>query len=71
MRHDLRHLRPNKSSRSARPPQHFGTGTQLLPAVRYFVERFKDAPWGFFVFITDGELFDLEEVKQRSIRAAE
>jgi hypothetical protein len=51
-------------------PQDFGTGTQLLPAVRYFVERFKDAPWGFFVFITDGELFDLEEVKQYSARLA-
>src|SRR5262245_36370944 len=25
------------------PPQDFGTGTQLLPAVKYFVERFKDA----------------------------
>src|SRR5262245_43134655 len=53
-----------------RGPQDFGTGTQLLPAVRYFVERFKDAPWGFFVFITDGELFDLEEVKQYSARLA-
>jgi hypothetical protein len=51
-------------------PKEFGTGTQLLPAVRYFVDRFKDAPWGFFVFITDGELFDLEEVKQYSIRLA-
>ena len=51
-------------------PQDFGTGTQLLPAVRYFVERFQDAPWGFFVFITDGELFDLEEVKQYSGRLA-
>lgn len=51
-------------------PDDFGTGTQLLPAVRYFVERFKDAPWGFYVFITDGELFDLEEVKQYSVRLA-
>jgi hypothetical protein len=51
-------------------PRDFGTGTQLLPAVRYFVERFKDAPWGFFVFITDGELFDLEEVKRYSIQLA-
>lgn len=51
-------------------PKEFGTGTQLLPAVRYFVDRFKDAPWGFFVFITDGELFDLEDVKQYSIRLA-
>src|SRR6266571_6765271 len=52
------------------PPRHFGTGTQLLPAVRYFVDRFKDAPWGFYVFITDGELHDLEEVKNYSTRLA-
>lgn len=52
-------------------PRDFGTGTYLLPAVQYFVERFKDAPWGFFVFITDGELFDLEEVKQFSTRLAQ
>jgi hypothetical protein len=52
-------------------PNDFGTGTQLLPAVRYFVERFKDAPWGFYVFITDGELFDLEEVKKYSTRLAQ
>jgi hypothetical protein len=44
------------------PPKDFGTGTQLLPAVRYFVERFRNAPWGFYVFITDGELHDLDEV---------
>jgi hypothetical protein len=52
------------------PPQDFGTGTQLLPAVRYFVDRFKDAPWGFYVFITDGELHDLEAVKDYSTRLA-
>src|SRR5262249_37167154 len=48
------------------PPREFGTGTQLLPAVRYFVERFRDAPWGFYVFITDGALHDLGEVKRYS-----
>src|SRR4051794_29577309 len=52
------------------PPRDFGTGTQLLPAVRYFVERFRDAPWGFYVFITDGELHDLDEVKNYSTRLA-
>src|SRR5204862_4948498 len=52
------------------PPDDFGTGTQLLPAVRYFVERFKDAPWGFYVFITDGELHDLEAVKDYSTQLA-
>jgi hypothetical protein len=38
--------------------------------VRYFVERFKDAPWGFYVFITDGELHDLEAVKEYSTQLA-
>src|SRR4051812_13128382 len=52
------------------PPDDFGTGTQLLPAVRYFVERFKDAPWGFYIFITDGELHDLDAVKQYSTELA-
>jgi hypothetical protein len=52
------------------PPRDFGTGTQLLPAVRYFVERFKDAPWGFYVFITDGELHDLDAVIDYSKRLA-
>jgi len=52
------------------PPREFGTGTQLLPAVRYFVDRFKDAPWGFYVFITDGELHDLDAVKQYSRQLA-
>jgi hypothetical protein len=52
------------------PPREFGTGTQLLPAVRYFVDRFRDAPWGFYVFITDGELHDLDEVKAYSTELA-
>ena len=52
------------------PPDDFGTGTQLLPAVRYFVERFSDAPWGFYVFITDGELHDLDAVKRYSVQLA-
>jgi hypothetical protein len=52
------------------PPRDFGTGTQLLPAVKYFVDRFKDAPWGFYVFITDGELHDLDPVKHYSTQLA-
>jgi hypothetical protein len=52
------------------PPRDFGTGTQLLPAVRYFVDRFAKAPWGFYVFITDGELHDLDEVKAYSVKLA-
>jgi hypothetical protein len=41
-----------------------------LPAVRYFVERFRNAPWGFYVFVTDGELHDLDEVARYSIQLA-
>ena len=52
------------------PPREFGTGTQLLPAVKYFVERFRDAPWGFYIFVTDGELHDLDAVKQYSTQLA-
>src|SRR5438067_377115 len=52
------------------PPDDFGTGTQLLPAVRYFVDRFQDAPWGFYVFVTDGELHDLDAVKAYSTKLA-
>lgn len=52
------------------PPRLFGSGTQLLPAVKYFVDRFADAPWGFYVFITDGELHDLEAVKTYSTQLA-
>jgi hypothetical protein len=51
-------------------PREFGTRTQLLPAVRYFVDRFSDAPWGFYVFITDGALHDLEAVKRYSTQLA-
>lgn len=41
----------------------FGRGTRLLPAMRYFVDRFKDAKRGMYVFLTDGKLDDLEAVK--------
>lgn len=52
------------------PPRDYGTGTQLLPAVRYFAQRFAEAPWGFYVFLTDGELHDLDEVKSFSVGLA-
>lgn len=51
-------------------PKKFGTGTRLAPAVRYFVEKFPDAPWGIFVIVTDGRLDDLEEVKELSLEIA-
>jgi hypothetical protein len=46
-----------------------GTGTQLLPAIKYFTEtKFPSAPWAIFVFITDGVLEDLDQVKQYSLQ---
>src|SRR5262249_3722611 len=46
------------------PRQHeFGDGTRLLPAVRYFVDRFRDAKRGMYLFLTDGRLDDLGAVK--------
>jgi hypothetical protein len=45
-------------------PQNWGMGTKLLPAVKYFLDRFADADWGFYVFVTDGRLDDLDAVKQ-------
>jgi len=46
----------------------FGRLTMLTPAVKYFVDRFADAKMAMYVFITDGELNDLEEVKKYTIK---
>jgi len=51
-------------------PKDFGKATHLLPAVRYFVERFVEADWGIYVFITDGRLDDLAAVKKYCIDLA-
>ncbi len=45
-------------------PINYGNYTCLLPALRYFIDRFTGAAWGMAVFITDGRLDDLEEVKK-------
>jgi hypothetical protein len=42
----------------------FGNGTRLLPALRYFVDRFRDAKRGMYLFLTDGRLDDLGAVKR-------
>ena len=52
------------------PPKVYGNDTQLVPAVKYFVERFADAPWGFYVFITDGSINDLGRVKSYTCQLA-
>ena len=52
-------------------PKSFGTGTRLLPAVKYFTEtKFPNNPWSIFVFITDGVLDDFEDVVRYSLELA-
>lgn len=48
----------------------FGKGTQILPAVEYFVDRFADASRGMYVFLTDGRLDDLAAVKAYTTKLA-
>jgi hypothetical protein len=45
----------------------FGGATILRPAVEYFADRFRDAPNGIYLFITDGALNDLEDVKRFTV----
>ena len=53
-------------------PKEMGSGTKLLPAIQYFTEeRFKNAPWGIYLFITDGLIEDIEEVRQYSKKLCE
>jgi hypothetical protein len=43
----------------------WGRKTKLLPPVRHFVDgAFRTSPWAICVFVTDGKIDDLEEVKQ-------
>jgi len=53
-------------------PTDMGTGTKLLPAITYFTEeRFRNAPWGIYLFITDGRIEDLKDVKMYTKELAE
>jgi len=49
----------------------WGRGTKLLPPVKYFTEQaFKDAPWAICVFVTDGVIEDLPDVKKYCLQFA-
>jgi hypothetical protein len=52
-------------------PKKFGSGVKLLSAVRYFIERFVDANWGMYVFLTQGTIEDLEAVKRYTVKLAD
>lgn len=41
----------------------FGEKTLLLPALKHFEKKFRGAEKGMYLFLTDGRLEDLEEVK--------
>ncbi len=50
--------------------EYFGSMTNLLPALRYFVETFIDATHGMYIFLTDGQIDDFLDVKQYCIDLA-
>lgn len=47
-------------------PKSWGTGTRLVPAMQFYLERFKNAPWLICLFITDGKIDDVEAAKALS-----
>ena len=52
------------------PKEHpWGTGTHLVPALDYYLVEHKDAEWNIVLYITDGILEDMEEVKARCMAA--
>ena len=47
----------------------WGRGTKLLPALQYFMEEvMSGAPWSLVVFVTDGILEDMDEIKEYCLR---
>ena len=48
----------------------FGEGTKLTPSLKYFADRFVNVPRGMFVFVTDGKLDDLDDVKSYTTELA-
>ena len=52
-------------------PKAWGTGTQLLPAISYYMTEFADAKWAFVLFVTDGVIEDMEAVKARCLEVGQ
>jgi len=48
----------------------FGDKTMLLPAVKFLVERYPNSNMGMFVFVSDGHIDDLADLKQYTINLA-
>ncbi|MCB9638376.1 MAG: hypothetical protein H6727_05630 [Myxococcales bacterium] len=51
-------------------PKSFGRGTRLLPPLQHFAQDSLDGAFGMYVFITDGAIDDLEEVKAFTVELA-
>ena len=49
----------------------FGTGTNLMPVLRYFENHFAKAQQSMAIFITDGKLEDFDRVKNFTIQLAQ
>ncbi len=41
-----------------------GKTTKILPAIAYFVNQYRQAPQGIYIFLTDGRIDDLDQVKR-------
>lgn len=52
-------------------PSNMGTGTQIVPAIKYFLDHFQQTPWLICLFITDGMIDDLEDAKKISKQICE
>ena len=42
----------------------FGSGTVLTPVIKYFIEKYIKEKRGLYVFITDGKIEDIDDVKE-------
>jgi len=45
------------------PTFKLGKTTKLLPAIAYFADQYRQSPRGIYIFLTDGRIDDLEQVK--------
>lgn len=52
-------------------PANAGTGTCLCPAINYFLNHFSPESWLICLFITDGKIDDIDEVKVLSKKICE
>jgi len=49
----------------------FGDKSLLLPAIKYYTDHFKKSPLSLVVFVTDGRIDDLSEVKRYTTQLAD